>query len=138
LVGIATALRAAQCDFALVVACDMPLLSLPLLRAMAREPRDYDALVPALIGNRNDRAGDLALEPLHAIYSRTCVPSIDARLRAGRLKVWEFLATVRMRTLPAAWVREYDPALTSFVNANDPRELAVARALADVERPVIE
>src|SRR5688572_3668459 len=40
--GIYSGLDAAAHDHALVVACDMPLLSRPLLAAMLARPRDYD------------------------------------------------------------------------------------------------
>src|SRR5215217_1355332 len=43
--GIQAAIASSAHDYCLVVACDMPFLSLPLLRQMADEPRSYDVLV---------------------------------------------------------------------------------------------
>ncbi len=45
--GIQAAIAWSAHDHCLVVACDMPFLSLPLLRRMADEPRNYDVLGPA-------------------------------------------------------------------------------------------
>ncbi len=44
--GIYSALQAAAHDVMLAVATDMPFLSLPLLRWMLAQPRDYDVLLP--------------------------------------------------------------------------------------------
>src|SRR5215210_1385229 len=57
LAGIATAVDAAQYDFCLVVACDMPFLNVDLLRWMASLPREYDVLVPELPGQSRQGAG---------------------------------------------------------------------------------
>ena len=48
--GIQAAISGPQQEHCLVVACDMPFLSLPLLRRMAHEPRNYDVLVPLIPG----------------------------------------------------------------------------------------
>ncbi|NJN16129.1 MAG: molybdenum cofactor guanylyltransferase [Oscillochloris sp.] len=81
--GIYSGVLAARAEYALVVACDMPLLHAPLLQAMLARKRDYDALVP-----RSPRPGDarngLDLEPLHAIYAKRCLAPMQAALEAGR------------------------------------------------------
>ena len=48
--GIYSALQAAAHDVMLAVATDMPFLSLPLLRWMLAQPRDYDVLLPVREG----------------------------------------------------------------------------------------
>ncbi|HEX2513590.1 MAG TPA: NTP transferase domain-containing protein, partial [Chloroflexota bacterium] len=48
--GIYSALQAASHDVLLAVATDMPFLSLPLLRWMLAQPRDYDVLLPVREG----------------------------------------------------------------------------------------
>jgi len=120
--GLATALRVARHEQTLVVACDMPLLSVALLRAMAAEPRDYDALVPLLSGRP---------QPLHAVYARSCLPAIGARLEAGSLSVVEMLDDLRVRWLDDEWLRRFDPLLRSTHNANTPAQLDEARQLLE-------
>lgn len=124
--GIATALRHARNDLVLVVACDLPFLSGSLLRAMADYPRDYDALVPLVraVGESGERP---VFQPLHAIYTRRCLAVIEAYLAKGGRKVSGFFDAIDVRTLDEAWVREIDPELDSFVNANNPGELQRAR-----------
>ena len=121
--GIYTGLEAAGSDWALVVACDLPFISPPLLRYLAGQRRrdGVDAVVP-VIGDRP--------EPTHALYSRRCLPAIRARLNAGQLKAAGFLDDVAVRYLNETELRRYDPQLLSFFNINCPRDLARARALA--------
>lgn len=122
--GIADALRVAEHEHVLVVACDMPFLSVNLLEALAGEPRDYDVLVPVADGG---------LQPLHAIYSGRCLAAISARLRRGDLRVTGFYADVRVRTLDSTWIRRHDPYLWSFVNTNTVADLEGARSANAVD-----
>ena len=126
LAGICAGLAAAGADWALVVACDLPFLSPPLLRYLAGQRRQADidavAAVVPLIGGRP--------EPTHALYSRRCLPAIRARLAAGQLKAAGFLDDVAVRYLDEAELRRHDPQLLSFYNINYPGDLARARELA--------
>ena len=124
--GICAGLDAAGADWALVVACDLPFLSPPLLRYLAAQRRragiDAVAAVVPLVGGRP--------EPTHALYSRRCLPAIRARLAAGQLKAAGFLDDVAVRYLNEAELRRHDPQLLSFYNINYPGDLARARELA--------
>ena len=125
--GIATALRHARHDRVLVVACDMPDLSLRLLDAMARLPTEADVVIPTTPPGRSHQGGAHTYETLHAIYRRSCLASIEQRLAAGRLKVVDFLDDVRVRVLDESWLRDYDPELASFANVNTPDDLTRIR-----------
>lgn len=127
--GIYSAVAAATHRHCLVVACDMPFLSVPLLAAMAAAPRDYDVLAPFLpvAESRQGTAGGV-YETLHAIYGRDALPAMREELAAGRLKIIGFFPRVRVRPFPRDEVRRLDPALLSFFNANTPARLAEARA----------
>ncbi len=124
--GIYTAVAEASHDYCLVVACDMPFLSVPLLTYMAERPRDYDVLVPSLAAERSRQGGRETLETLHAIYSKRCVDPMEARLREGNYKIIAFFDDVRVERLPEATVRRFDPDLWSFFNANTPEEFETA------------
>ncbi len=119
--GIYTGLHAAQTDWSLVVACDMPFLSGPLLAQMAAMRDGVDAVVPEIDGRP---------EPTHALYSRRCLPAIEERLRARELKISGFFDAVEVRFVPEAEVRQFDPDLLSFFNINRPEDLARALELA--------
>ena len=119
--GIYTGLDAARTEWALVVACDMPFLSAPLLGHMGGLREGADAVVPLL--------GSFP-EPTHALYSRRCRPAIEKRLRVGELKISGFFEDVSVRYLPEDAVRQFDPELLSFFNINRPEDLARALELA--------
>jgi molybdenum cofactor guanylyltransferase len=136
--GIATALRHARHEYVLVVACDMPLLSVALLRAMADVTRDYDALVPVTETARNRQVAARTHQTLHAIYGKPCLPPFERRIQNGDLKIVAALADVRVRALNEAWLRRYDAELESFVNANDPAEWAAVMARLEETSSTVE
>lgn len=111
--GIYSALRHAVHPHVLVVACDMPFLSRPLLAHLLALGPDFDVVVP--------RAAE-GVEPLHAVYGKACLEPVRRRLDAGRYKVIGFYDDVRVRYVEEAELRRYDPRLRSFVNVNTPEE----------------
>lgn len=120
--GIYSGLKEASSDYALVVACDMPFLNLELLRYMISLPRDYDILAP--------RLGD-KIEPLHAIYSKSCLQPTKRLLEAGHRKIVDLFGKVRVRYLSQEVIERYDPEHRSFFNINSPNELSEARAIIE-------
>ena len=118
--GIYSGLAAAPGDSAFTVACDMPFLSAAVARLVVARAGEADVVIP--------RAGD-QLQTLHAVYGKRCLPAMETRLNAGRLKITGFFDEVRVLEVPEAEVaRHADPALV-FMNVNTPEELARARAL---------
>ena len=119
--GIYSGLAAAPGDAAFTVACDMPFLHAAVARLVVDRADEADVVIP--------RAGD-QLQTLHAVYGKACLPHIEARLRAGRLKIVGFFDAVRVLEVPEdAVARHADPEVV-FMNVNTPDELARARALA--------
>ena len=124
--GIATGLQQAP-GWALVVACDLPLVSAELCAMLAGlageqvEGQDrWDAVVPMVDGYE---------EPLHALYHRRCLPAIEARLAAGQRRVISFMPDVRTLYVQEEDLRAVDPQLHSFFNTNTPEEWAEAMRL---------
>jgi molybdopterin-guanine dinucleotide biosynthesis protein A len=118
--GIYSGLVAAPGDAALCVACDMPFLSVDLLRYLAGRAGEADVVVPEAAGE---------LQTLHAVYGKTCLPAMERRLRAGRLKIVGFFDDVRVLRVPADEVARFAPPERVFTNLNTPEELARAREL---------
>ena len=118
--GIYAGLNAARSEWGLVVACDMPFLNRQLFEYMITLRDGHDAVVPM--------PGDFP-EPTHALYSRDCLPHIEARLRAGNLKISGFFDDVRVRYVGEDEVQRFDPDLNSFFNVNSPEDLEQALAL---------
>ena len=119
--GIFTGLEAARADWALVVACDMPFLNVPLLRRILSLRAGRDAVVPVIEGRP---------EPTHAAYSKRCLPHIERRLQANDLKISRFFEDVEVEYLPQSSVDELDAEHLSFFNVNTEQDLERARRLA--------
>lgn len=118
--GIYAGLNAAGSEWGLAVACDMPFLNRKLIEYMMTLRAGHDAVVPM--------PGDFP-EPTHALYSRVCLPPIEARLKANNLKISGFFDEVRVRYVGEDEVRKFDPELLSFFNVNSSEDLDRAQAL---------
>ena len=123
--GIFTGLEAARSEWALIVACDMPFLNIPLLRKILSLREGHDAVVPTIEGRP---------EPTHAAYSRRCLPHIERRLRANDLKISRFFDDVDVVYLDENAVDELDPDHLSFFNVNTEQDLERARKIAGEDR----
>jgi molybdopterin-guanine dinucleotide biosynthesis protein A len=118
--GIFTGLQAASADWALVVACDMPFLNPTLLARMLELRSDHDVIAPVLDGRP---------EPTHALYSKACLPHMEARLQQGKLKITGFYENVRVRYITEDEVDLLDPGRLSFFNVNTQDDLDRAKSL---------
>jgi molybdopterin-guanine dinucleotide biosynthesis protein A len=127
LAGLQTALRAARHEVVLVLACDLPFVCVPLLEYMIGLSAQADAVVPRWRGE---------LEPLHAVYRRTCLPAVDLALAEGRRRMISFLPAVRSTILEEPQVAAFDPLGLTFFNINTPGDLQTAeRMLAAATHP---
>jgi molybdopterin-guanine dinucleotide biosynthesis protein A len=118
--GLFTALSAARGERILVLACDMPFVSPSLLAYMIGLSPESDVVVPRHAGK---------FEPLHAIYSRDCIPFVGASLDAGETRVLCFFPQVRVRIVEEKELIRFDPALQCFFNINTTKDLARAEQL---------
>ena len=119
--GLHAGLLAAGNDYSLVVACDLPFLNHDLLRYMIGLRRGYDMVVPRVSG---------MIEPLHAVYSKSCLPAIERRLNEGRSMVYSLLEGVRVRFVEQEEVEKFDPKRLSFFNINSTADIEKAREMA--------
>lgn len=119
--GLYTGLRAAGGDAAFTVACDMPFLHPSIVRMVVERAGEGDVVIPRTGGQ---------LETMHAVYGKRCLAPMEARLRAGRLKIVGFFPDVRVVEIDAAALGEHRAPEIAFMNVNTPEELAQARAIA--------
>jgi len=122
LCGIHAALHGALYEKILVVACDMPFITAELACFMMRQVKGYDIAVP--------RHG-IYLQPLFAVYSRSCLPVIEKALSTFKYKVDNFYPFVRVHYVN---MESFCPDIdieTVFFNINTPVDLHKAREIAD-------
>jgi molybdopterin-guanine dinucleotide biosynthesis protein A len=118
--GIATALRASEAPWNLIVACDLPYLTAEWLEFLAqRGPKSHaDAVVPM-----NTRGA----EPLCAMYHKRCEEPIRAALARGVRKVTDGLQDVLVELIdPFEW-KAFDSEGLLFKNMNSPEDYEEAR-----------
>jgi len=112
--GIYTGLFFCRSDHAFVAACDMPFLNGDFIRFMTEEIRGHDIVVPEMPDG---------LQPLHAVYSRKCMPAIRRCIDEDRLKVTGFYRRYKVLRIQADDVTRFDPEGRMFLNINLPEDL---------------
>ena len=130
LAGLHAGLKVARHDLMLALAADMPFVNAALIEHMIGLAPGFDAVVPEV---PNRRTGEVFREPLHALYRRSCLPAIGARLAAGDRRMTSFLPDVCARFVPPDEIRRFDPDFRSFFNANTPEEWEEAQRLLATE-----
>ena len=122
--GLHTALKRAAHPLVLLLACDLPFLTTDFLRFMVDRLGRHQALVP-----RNA----IGLQPLCALYTRSCLPAVEAAIQRRELHMPSFYPDVDLSILePCEW-REFDIHQLLFTNLNTPAEYQRARRLAERE-----
>jgi molybdopterin-guanine dinucleotide biosynthesis protein A len=122
--GIFTGLSHASFSHAFVAACDMPFLNPALISHLVGLSPGYDIVIP--------RTED-GLQPLHAVYSRKCLPFMENLLREGNLKILDFFHRVKKREVPSEEILLLDPQLASFLNLNTPEDLVRIQSILSVD-----
>lgn len=113
--GLHAALTVAETSWVFAAGCDMPFLDARAIAFLAARRAAVDAVLV--------RTG-AGLEPLHAFWSRRCLPALEALLAAGEPSFRELARAVRAEIVEEAEWRTVDPALRSLANANTPEDAA--------------
>ena len=112
--GLYTGLFSASEGHAFVVACDIPFLNRPFIEYMTSLADGYDIVVPAPPDG---------LQPLHAVYSRRCLPVIRSLLDRGRRQIKELYPSQRLLRIEPEILDSFDPDGRMFLNINTPEDL---------------
>ena len=95
----------------MVVACDLPFLTVAFLRHLAALRTDAAAVIPrSLVG----------LQPLCAVYDRACLKPIRNMIDRGDFRVSGLSDSVCTTELTPQEIAQYDPDGTLFFNVNTP------------------
>ena len=139
--GIYSGLRASQTQYAFAVACDMPLLNKELILYLLDCAEGYDVIIPSspdpsktkTLTEARLTAKSADLHPLHAVYSKNCLPAIETRIRSDDLRMVSFHSDVRVRVVRGEEIDRIDPRRLSFFNVNSPDDLDFARRILDCD-----
>jgi molybdenum cofactor guanylyltransferase len=117
IVGIHTALRHAEA--AIVVAWDMPFVTEPLVRAIAR------ALAPGVAAVVPD--GPSGPEPMCALYTRDCLAAVERALATNDLRMTALVERLpRLARVPLDDIKQLGDPSRLFFNVNTPEDLVAA------------
>jgi molybdopterin-guanine dinucleotide biosynthesis protein A len=116
LAAMVTAFEVVGSDPCFVAACDVPLMEPKLVRYLLSLADGFDIACA--------KTGE-SLQPLAAVYRpATCLPVFRTRVEARQLKVISAYSDLRVRYVTGNELRDFDPDLRSFLNANEPEGLA--------------
>jgi len=118
--GIYTGLVNSRTSHNFFFACDMPFINGDLIRFMVRKKLDYDVLIPLT---------EKGLQPLHAIYSKACIPHMERLIEEDNFKIIDFFDKVKVEYIPEKICKEFDPEGKIFFNINTPQDLKIAEKI---------
>ncbi len=121
LVGIYSGLKACKADAVFVTACDMPFVNPELVRFLFDLLPGYDAVVPLQNG---------LTEPLHAVYSSSCLSVMEELIESGERKVESLFDVIKVRYVEKDELEAVDKGCFSFFNINTRKDLKKAEAIA--------
>ncbi len=120
--GLYTGLMQATTPYIFVAACDMPFLNQAVIAQFTSRRATADIVIAKLDGR---------LHPMHALFSKRCVPALEQMIRARQLKIQEIVSqsSLRVGHVTEADLRTIDPSGHSFYNVNAMADLEAARSL---------
>jgi molybdopterin-guanine dinucleotide biosynthesis protein A len=107
--GIFTGLTHSTSEYNFVMGCDMPFVEPRLIAYMMETAIGSDVVIPEIGGE---------VEPLFAVYSKSCIPVIFDHLSVDNLKTREILRKLRVRRVTEEEIDRFDPRRLSFFNLN--------------------
>jgi molybdopterin-guanine dinucleotide biosynthesis protein A len=113
--GLHAALTAAGTGWVFAAGCDMPFLDAGPIAFLAERRAGAEAVLVRAHGR---------LEPLHAFWSRACLPALERLLAAGEPSLRDLARAVDARIVEEEEWRRADPGGRALENANTPEDAA--------------
>jgi len=107
MLGIKSALEAAQSDWIFVIACDMPFVSTALIQELASHRAENDAVLTYV----SDRP-----QPLFGFYAKSALPLMQARIAEGQRSMMRLIDKLDVCLLSEAQVKKINPQLRSLMS----------------------
>jgi molybdopterin-guanine dinucleotide biosynthesis protein A len=139
LAGLHAGLTYTRTQHIFITACDTPFIKTPLIKTVLDKiDTNSDVIVPET---------EKGLQPLFAVYTKTCLPIIEKLLRLDAtaprsdaesgnkrvldqgLKILNIFDHVRVKKIPEPKLLRVDPDLLSFFNVNTPEDFARAEQI---------
>jgi len=122
--GLYSGLTVSESAYSLAVACDMPFLNLALFQHLIGLAENYDAVVPLVKD---------FVEPLHAVYSKNCLPAMQYLIEQNKLSISKLYSMIKVHYVEAGDIDKFDPCHLSFFNINNEADLRAGREIAAQE-----
>ena len=94
----------------------MPSLNRQLIRELCSIQDGGDVVIPETPDG---------LEPLHAVYAKSCLPKIEKVMHAGERRILSFFDLAQVRLVPRGRIAALDPDYASFHNINTPEDYRI-------------
>ena len=105
--GIYTALTHSKTQKNIILSCDMPLISSDVLKYLIKCTGEEQVTIVTDKGK---------LEPLCAIYNKTCLPIVESCLKSNNLKLKDVLKQLNIKEIEVSNQTFYSPNLISNIN----------------------
>lgn len=107
--GIHAGVSVSSYNSSFVVGCDMPFISMSLIKHMSTYALNYDLVSPKVQGH---------YQPLFAFYNKSALQVITSSLEEKKFKIVALYPYFNKKIITEEIVRYYDPHLLSFHNIN--------------------
>ena len=120
--GLYTGLSCARYPRVFVVACDMPFLNPAVIELFSQKVEATDIVLAQLVNG---------LQPLHGLYSKTCLPFLEKMIEARELRLQNIADKqgLTVHRIPESEFKSLDPQLLSFLNLNSPADVELANKI---------
>jgi molybdopterin-guanine dinucleotide biosynthesis protein A len=118
--GLYSGLSVSSNIHSFLIACDMPFISLELIKYMTDNIEENDIIVP--LSTRG-------IETLFAFYSINCLETIKQQIELNNLKLLDILDFHRVKYVPQKEIKKFDPKELSFFNVNDQKDYEKALSI---------
>ncbi|HZJ77067.1 MAG TPA: molybdenum cofactor guanylyltransferase, partial [Oscillospiraceae bacterium] len=135
LIGLYSGLKRSENPHIFAIGCDMPFVNIELIRYMVNSLKNGDSngdtlvpfvdtdLVEHIIELSKDKnsavlSANRHYQPLHAIYSKSCIPKIEGMLEEGNYKVTNIFRITNTKKIFENDIIRFDPNMLCFKNVN--------------------
>jgi len=118
--GLDAALAAAGDDDVLLLACDLPNVTRPMLAHLIHRRGGADAVVP-----RTERG----YHPLCAVYAQSCRTPVERRLGEGSLRMQDLLSELKVQNVEESELNAFGEADRLLANLNTLADLDALESL---------